>query len=154
MKISEEMLQIIKDTHIQHLTCWENTLNEIYVGRGHLLLKEIPKITRKESELFFKKDIRKVERIANNLLKGINNIPQNHFDVFCSLLFDFEKKYILNSSFYKLYMQGLREQAGERIMVWSRKQGMLIRTLRFRRTIDKQIYINNDYKIHKNKVQL
>ena len=156
MKISEVMKDILWNTHPEHLTSWLDTQSVCYIGRGHRLVKKSSKrITRKESKDYFDKDIKKVERIANKLLKGLSNIPQNHFDVFCSLLFDYPEGYIENSSFYSLYMSDLRDEASERIMLWSFRRAQLFRTLRYRRTIDLEIYRNNNYdykKVKANKI--
>lgn len=153
MKISEDMISLIRDTRTRKLSVWKDSVNELRIGHYHRVyaknndieLVSTKSLTKIDCEKLFLKDIDRVQRIANVLLKGETNVPQNHYDVFCSLLFDFEKRYILNSTFYRLYKQGLRAEASGRILVWGNKKGTPIKYLKDRRTLDKQIYDFNDY---------
>ena len=147
MNISEDMVNIIKETHPIKLKQFEGPGNTKMIGRNHTgkILLSKDKVTRKEVEEAFNKDVKKVVNLANKLLVDVLPIPQNHFDVFCSLLYDFSSKYIVVSKMYNYYMQGKILEAESTIRLLAKRDGQYYQTLRYRRQIDKEIFSNNKY---------
>lgn len=147
MQVSEEMISIIKQTHKFTRTSWEAKTGISYIGYGHTIAKGevFKKLPKKDCELLFVKDIKRIERQLNLLFKI--DIPQNHFDVLASVLFDIGYGLFKTSSLLTLYKKGLIEESSLRIMVWSKYKGIHTEALEYRRRIDYKIFTSNDYAI-------
>lgn len=146
MQVSEEMKELIKQTHKFTRRSWKAKTGLIYIGYGHKLQtdKEVywPK---KDCLRVFERDISKINRQLNLIFK--TEIPQNHFDVLASVIFDIGYELFKTSSLLTLYKKGLLEEAGLRIMVWSKYKGIHSEALEYRRRIDYKIFTSNDYTI-------
>lgn len=149
MKLSEEMFEVIKRTHKFTKEPWTSKFGITYTGYCHKVIREIPRLSRRKAEALLKKDIRRIENYVNKLLDN-TPIPQNHFDVMCSLAYDISNKSLKNSLFFKYYKKGLLEEAGSRIIVWSYIKDQLSLAMQYRREIDYYIFTESDYNIKRN----
>lgn len=146
MKISEEMKETIKRTYKYTKTPWTSVTGLSYIGHGHTIKdgEEFISLTKKQSNELFEKDMRYVNRVANLLIES-KEIPQNHFDVLCSLIYDVGYRSIKGSSFYLMYKKGLPAEASIRIMVWSKYRGIYSSAMEYRRKIDFKIFTTSIY---------
>ena len=145
MKISNEMIEVLKNTHKFTRYVWEAKTGLSYIGYGHLLKKgeKFTKLTKKECIALFDKDVSYINKTLNTLFK--EEIPQNHFDVFASIIYDIGYNMFKTSSLLTLYKKGLLAEASLRIIVWSKYKGIHSDALEYRRKIDYKIFTNNDY---------
>ena len=146
MKISEEMIKTIKETYKYTRKRWTAVNGLSYIGYGHTIkdTEKFETLTKKQCVELFEKDIKYVNRVANLLLES-KEIPQNHFDVFCSLIYEIGYQKVKGSSFYLLYKKGLIVESSVRIMVWSKYRGIHSSAMEYRRKIDFKIYTTNIY---------
>lgn len=158
MKVSEEMLDVIKNTHKFTKEPWTSKFGISYIGYCHTLTpsdiedSEVLKLTRRSAHKLLMKDIKRIERFINTQLKsnGTPSIPQNHFDVLCSVAYDIGNVGLKNSTFFKEYKNGLLNDPASRIMVWCYIRDQLSLAMKFRREIDLQIFTKSDYNITRN----
>lgn len=146
MKISEEMKEIIKNSYKFTIRPWTSVTGLSYIGYGHTI-KDTENFTyfpKKKCIELFDKDMKYVNRVANMLL-GSQEIPQNHFDVFCSLIYEIGYQKVKGSSFFLLYKKGLIVESSVRIMVWSKYRGTYSSAMEYRRKIDFKIFTTNNY---------
>lgn len=155
MKISEEMLEVIKNTHKFTKEPWTSKFGISYIGYCHTLTNSeieegmILKLTRRSAHKLLMKDIKRIERFINTQLKsnGTPSIPQNHFDVLCSIAYDIGNVGLKNSTFFKEYKNGLLNDPASRIMVWCYIKDQLSLAMKYRREIDLQIFTISNYNI-------
>lgn len=146
MNISEEMLNVIKSSHKYTNKPWTNRFGNSYIGYGHKINDKSPlSLNRPKADKLLEKDIKKIISNLNKYLKS--DIPQNHFDVMCSLAYDIGWTAFRNSLFFNYYLKGLHEKAFQRIMSWSYIKDELSLAMKYRRAIDYQILTTNDYDI-------
>mgnify|MGYP003504469414 len=147
MQVSDEMMEILKQTHKFTRLPWVAKTGLTYIGYGHIMTKteNYKKLPKKDCILLFEKDIKRVNKQLNLIFK--EEIPQNHFDVLASVIFDIGYELFKTSSLLTLYKKGLIEQASLRIMVWSKYKGVHTESLEYRRKIDFKIFTSNDYTI-------
>lgn len=146
MNVSEEMIDVIKNTHKFTKEPWTSKFGITYTGYCHKVICEVPRQSRRKADVLLRSDLKKIETYINKLLKG-QQIPQNHFDTMCSLAYDIGNTAFKNSMFFKCYAKGLIEEAGSRIIVWSYIKDSLSLAMQYRRLIDVKIYTQDDYDI-------
>ena len=174
MKISQEMRDIIKKSRKLQRTLWKSEqTNMHYIGYGHLVNDKdvdkylLKKMSKKEAEALLEDDLKSCEKFVNSFFElddedkrrsyGIKTIPQNHYDVFCHIVYELgacsEERVssggpsmLKGSSFFLLYKKGLISESAERIMIWSKYKGIQSQSLYNRRKLDYQIFTTNQYK--------
>lgn len=149
MKLTEEMIDVIKGTHKFSKDPWTSKFGIAYIGYCHKYQShEDNRTTRMKADKLLRKDLKRSETYINKLLGSID-IPQNHFDVMCSLAYDIGNSAFKNSRFFIMYKKGLLDEAGSRIIDWSIIRDQLSLAMQYRRDIDYQIYTESNYTINR-----
>lgn len=145
MTVSEELKELLKNTHKFTRNVWTSKTGLSYIGYGHIVTEKenLTKLTKKQCLELFEKDMSTINRSLTKLVK--KQIPQNHFDALASVLYDIGPTLFKKSSLLLLYNKGLLDEASLRIMVWSKYKGIHSTALEYRRRIDYKIFTTNTY---------
>lgn len=145
-EISEEMLLVLEQTHRFTKTKWTSVFNISYIGFGHRTNDDKMKITRKKAKEILRQDMKNLsQKISKDLGR---QIPQQHFDVFCHIAYDFSIQALKNSSLYIRYKDNtLNNQEISLIMIWAKIKGEYSQAMLYRRQHDIRIFSSRDYKV-------
>ena len=121
MKLSNRGKSLIKKYEGLRLTAYKCPAGVWTIGYGHTAdVLEGQKITEKQADEFFDKDIKQFEDAVNSLVKV--PLKQGQFDALVSFVYNVGKTAFANSTLLKMLNSGNYSGAGEQFLVWNKIQ--------------------------------
>lgn len=154
MKVSDEMKEVMMKTHKFTTTSWTSVFDITYIGYGHRVeTGEVfeKKLTKLKASHLLDSDMERIEKQVSNLFDN-KEIPQQHFDVFCHIVYDYSYKGFKISRLYLMYKEALIKGIELKcsmipyIMIWSKIKGHYSKAMAYRRQTDIKIYTSLDYR--------
>lgn len=144
--ISLEMIKIIERTHKFTTQPWTSVYGITYIGFGHKNLLPLQKISRLKAKELLRKELEDISLKLTKLLK--KEILQQHFDVFCHIIYDHSFTAFKNSSLYLEYLEdNLYKDVTSNIMIWSKIKGNYSQAMIYRRQHDLRVYKDKNYEV-------
>jgi lysozyme len=145
MEVSKAGMEFIASFEAVILHTYDDGFGFPTIGIGHLIkpgdgFNSKSKITREEAFALFKKDLKQYEDTVNSAIKV--PMTQNQFDAMVSLCFNIGREGFRGSSLVRVMNRGDVTEAAERILLWNRVKGRVVRGLTRRREAEKAMFLS------------
>ena len=139
MKLSNKGKSLIKKYEGLRLTAYKCPAGVWTIGHGHTAGVVMgQKITEKQADEFFDKDIKQFEDAVNSLVKV--PLKQGQFDALVSFVYNVGKTAFANSTLLKMLNSGNYSGAGEQLNRWVFAGNKKLQGLVKRREEEKELF--------------
>lgn len=140
MQISEDGLNLIKQSETLRLDAYRDAVGVWTIGYGHTLrVKEGDSISEMRADFFLKADLETVEKCIANCVLG--EITQGQYDALCSFVFNLGCLALRNSTLLRKLNSGDDVGASEEFRKWNHAGGQVLAGLTKRRAIETEMFL-------------
>ena len=140
MQISENGLDLIKQSESLRLDAYQDSVGVWTIGYGHTIgVKENDRITQEQAEAFLKTDLETVEKCIVNCVSV--NLTQGQYDALCSFVFNLGCIALRNSTLLRKLNAGDDVGAAEEFKRWDHAGGKVLAGLTKRRNAEAEMFL-------------
>lgn len=148
MKINQAGIDLLKRFEGLRLEAYKDAIGILTIGYGHTSMAGSPKvvsglrISKDEAEKILKKDLGKYEAaVEKELGASISTITDNQFAALASLCYNIGPGNLAKASCIREIKRGNFEKAANRLLLWNKAGGKVLRGLTRRRKAERELFL-------------